>query len=100
MNLFKKIVNREEKLAIVGLGYVGMPIAVAFAKKEIDVVGFDTNIEKINLYRQGVDPTKEVGDEAIKETAVEFTADEKVLQQAKFFIVAVPTPVNQDHTPD
>ena len=99
MSLYEKIVNREEKISLVGLGYVGMPIAVAFAKK-VDVIGFDLNKNKIELYRSGVDPTKEVGDEAIKASTVDFTADEKRLREAKFHIVAVPTPVNPDHTPD
>ena len=99
MNLYDKIKNREEKISIVGLGYVGMPIAVAFAKKT-DVIGFDISKEKIELYKNGLDPTKEVGDDAIKETSVEFTADESKLKEAKFHIVAVPTPVNADHTPD
>ena len=83
-----------------GLGYVGMPIAVAFAAKGVDVIGYDLNKEKIELYRSGVDPTKEVGDDVIKMTTVHFTSDEKELRQAKFHIVAVPTPVNLDHTPD
>ncbi|NMA48153.1 MAG: nucleotide sugar dehydrogenase [Tissierellia bacterium] len=99
MNLYEKIKNREEKISLVGLGYVGLPIAVAFAKK-IDVIGFDISKEKIELYKNGIDPTKEVGDKAIKETRVEFTADDFKLQEAKFHIVAVPTPVNADHTPD
>lgn len=99
MNLYEKIVNREEKIALVGLGYVGMPIAVAFAKK-VDVIGFDLNAKKIELYKSGVDPTNEVGDEVIANTAVDFTADETRLKEAKFHIVAVPTPVNSDHTPD
>ncbi len=99
MSLYEKIVNREEKISLVGLGYVGMPIAVAFAKK-VDVIGFDLNEKKIALYQNGVDPTKEVGDAAIRETTVEFTADPKKLREAKFHIVAVPTPVNADHTPD
>ena len=99
MNLYEKIVNKEEKISLVGLGYVGMPIAVAFAKK-VDVIGFDNNAAKIDLYKQGVDPTNEVGDEAIRNTTVEFTCDETKLQEAKFHIVAVPTPVNDDHTPD
>ena len=90
MTLYEKIVAGEEKIALVGLGYVGMPIAVAFAKK-VKVIGFDLNAAKIELYKQGVDPTKEVGDEGIKATTVEFTADEKKLQEAKFIIVAVPT---------
>ena len=99
MFLFEKIVAREEKIAIIGLGYVGMPIAVAFAKKA-KVVGFDLNVAKINLYKKGIDPTREVGDDVIKNTAVEFTADPAKLKEAKFHIVAVPTPVNDDHTPD
>ena len=100
MSLYEKLVGRQEKLALVGLGYVGMPIAVAFAKKGLDVIGFDLNKEKIELYKSGVDPTKEVGDEVIKSTTLYFTSDEKKLQEAKFIIVAVPTPVNTDHTPD
>lgn len=100
MSLYKKIINREEKLALIGLGYVGMPIAVAFAKKGIEVIGFDFNIEKIELYKSGIDPTKEVGDEVIKSSSVQFTSDETRLSEAKFHIVAVPTPVNTDHTPD
>lgn len=100
MSVYEKLIKKEEKLSLVGLGYVGMPIAVAFANKGIDVIGFDLNKSKIELYKKGIDPTKEVGDEAIKNTAVFFTADEKELQKAKFHIVAVPTPVNTDHTPD
>ncbi|MCM1121754.1 MAG: nucleotide sugar dehydrogenase [Eubacterium sp.] len=99
MDLYEKIVKGEEKLSLVGLGYVGMPIAVAFARK-IKVVGFDLNAQKIELYKSGVDPTKEVGDEVIRNTTVEFTADPARLKEAKFHIVAVPTPVNDDHTPD
>ena len=100
MSLYEKIKTKAESLSVIGLGYVGMPIAVAFAEKGIKVIGFDLNKEKIELYKKGVDPTKEVGDEAIKNSTVEFTADEKQLQKAKFHIVAVPTPVNTDHTPD
>lgn len=99
MSLYEKLLRREEKLSLVGLGYVGMPIAVAFAKK-VDVIGYDLNEAKINLYKQGIDPTCEVGDDAIKATTVDFTADETRLKEAKFHIVAVPTPVNDDHTPD
>lgn len=100
MSIYEKLINKEENLALVGLGYVGMPIAVAFAKKGLNVIGFDLNKEKIELYKSGVDPTKEVGDEVIKSTTLEFTADETRLEEAKFIIVAVPTPVNTDHTPD
>ncbi len=98
-NLYEKIIAKEEKISLVGLGYVGMPIAVAFAKK-VDVIGYDLNAKKIELYKSGIDPTNEVGDDAIKNTSVEFTADETKLREAKFHIVAVPTPVNDDHTPD
>ena len=100
MTLYTEIINKKEKLSLVGLGYVGMPIAVAFANKGVDVIGFDLNKAKIELYKSGIDPTKEVGDEAIRNTSVYFTSDEKDLQKAKFHIVAVPTPVNTDHTPD
>lgn len=100
MYLYEKLLNKNEKLAVVGLGYVGMPLAVAFANKGIEVIGFDLNKEKIELYKSGIDPTKEVGDEAIKNTNVYFTYDERDLKKAKFIILAVPTPVNTDHTPD
>ena len=99
MNLYEKIMNREEKISVLGLGYVGMPIAVAFSKK-VNVIGFDLNEKKIELYKSGIDPTNEVGNEAIKQTTVEFTADESKLKEAKFHIVAVPTPINLDKTPD
>lgn len=98
--LFNKIKSGEEAISLVGLGYVGMPIAIAFANKGVKVVGFDLNKEKIELYKKGVDPTNEVGDNAIKTTSVMFTSDEADLQKVKFHIIAVPTPVNQDHTPD
>ena len=98
MTLDQKLIQREEKLAVVGLGYVGMPLAVAFARK-VDVIGYDLNSQKIALYKAGKDPTNEVGDEAVKNTTVEFTTDEEKLKEARFFIVAVPTPVNRDHTP-
>jgi UDP-N-acetyl-D-galactosamine dehydrogenase len=99
MNLYENIINKKEKIAIIGLGYVGMPLAVAFAKK-IDVVGFDINRKKIELYKSGIDPTNEVGDEIIKHTTVDFTSDEDRLKEAKFHIVAVPTPINSDKTPN
>ncbi len=100
MSLYQEIINQKEKISLVGLGYVGMPIAVAFAAKGVKVVGFDLNKTKIELYQSGVDPTKEVGDNIIKNSTVEFTSDETKLREAKFHIVAVPTPVNADHTPD
>lgn len=99
MDLFQEIVGLNEKISIVGLGYVGMPIAISFAKKA-KVIGFDISKEKVELYQSGIDPTKEVGDEVIKNTSVEFTFNETRLKEAKFHIVAVPTPVNDDHTPN
>ena len=99
MSLYEKIVKREEKISLIGLGYVGMPIAVSFSKK-VDVIGFDINKEKIQLYKNGFDPTKEIGDEAIKACSVDFTSNPERLKEAKFHIVAVPTPVSKDRTPD
>lgn len=99
-NLYDGLINRKEKISLIGLGYVGMPIAVEFAKRGIEVIGFDLNKEKIETYQSGTDPTDEVGDETIKNTTVEFTSDEADLRKAKFHIVAVPTPVNSDHSPD
>lgn len=99
-NLYEKIVEGKEKISLVGLGYVGMPIAIEFAKRGVEVIGYDLNASKIETYKSGVDPTNEVGNDAIKTTTVEFTADEKDLSRAKFHIVAVPTPVNDDHTPN
>ena len=99
MDVYKELLSQKTDLAIVGLGYVGMPLAVAFAQK-IKVTGFDLNTDKIALYKKGLDPTKEVGDEAVANCTVDFTSDEKKLKKASFYIVAVPTPVNHDHTPD
>lgn len=100
MSLYEKIKNKEEKISLVGLGYVGMPIAIEFAKRGVNVIGFDVNSEKIKTYKSGSDPTREVGDEAVRSSTAEFTSDETKLREAKFHIVAVPTPVNDDHTPD
>ena len=99
INLYDEIVSKKEKLSVIGLGYVGLPIAVAFAKK-VAVVGFDINQEKIKLYKNGIDITKEVGNEALHSTTVEFTNDEAKIKEAKFHIVAVPTPINSDKTPN
>lgn len=98
-SLYNDIVHRKEKISLIGLGYVGMPIAVSFSRKA-EVIGFDVNEEKVELYKQGIDSTKEVGNEAIAACTVDFTADETRLREAKFHIVAVPTPVNADNTPD
>lgn len=96
--IYDRLIAGEDKLALVGLGYVGMPIAVEFAK-HIKVIGFDINEQRVNEYKNGIDATNEVGP-AIKNTTVDFTADPKSLRDAKFIIVAVPTPVNEDTTPD
>lgn len=96
--IYNGLISGKEKLALVGLGYVGMPIAVEFAK-HINVIGFDINKKRVEEYRNGIDSTNEVG-EAIKNTTVDFTADPARLKEAKFIIVAVPTPVNDDTTPD
>ena len=98
--VYDRLINKEASLALVGLGYVGMPIAVAFAGKGLHVIGFDLNESKIGLYQSGIDPTNEVGNDVIQQTTVEFTANEADLKKASFFIVAVPTPINTDHTPD
>lgn len=98
--LISDLVSKKDSLAVVGMGYVGMPLAVAFAAKGIKVIGFDTNKDKIQLYKNGIDPTKEIGNQGISESTVEFTSEEQRLRHAKFIIVAVPTPINMDHTPD
>lgn len=97
-NIYDGLISGKEKLALVGLGYVGMPIAVEFSK-HINVIGFDINEKRVNEYKNGIDSTNEVG-EAIKNTKVDFTADPKKLNEARFIVVAVPTPVNDDTTPD
>ena len=97
-NIYQGLISGKEKLALVGLGYVGMPIAVEFAK-HIKVIGFDINKKRVEEYANGIDATNEVG-EAIKDTTVEFTADPARLKEARFIVVAVPTPVNDDNTPD
>ena len=99
MKIYENLLRGNEKLSLIGLGYVGMPIAVAFAKS-VKVIGFDINAKKIELYKAGIDPTREVGDDAVKNSGVDFTCDEKRLREARFHIVAVPTPINSDKTPD
>ena len=97
--LYEDLINGREKLALVGLGYVGMPIAVEFAK-HVKVIGFNHNERRILQYKSGIDPTNEVGNEVISKTTVDFTSDETRLSEAKFIIVAVPTPVKDDNNPD
>lgn len=99
MSLYSRIVEKEECIAVVGIGYVGLPIAIAFAKK-VNVIGFDIDSQKIELYKSGCDPTCELGNEAVKESNILFTSDEKELSKAKFIIISVPTPVNSSHIPD
>lgn len=97
--LYDRLINGEEKLALIGLGYVGMPIAVEFAK-HVKVIGFNHNEKRIAQYKAGIDPTHEVGDEAISKTTVDFTSDETRLREAKFLIFAVPMPINTDYIPE
>ena len=99
MQNFKNLIEKRTSLAVIGLGYVGMPLAIAFAD-HINVTGFDLNKEKISLYKSGIDPTNEVGNEKIQKTTINFTTDEQQLQYASFHIIAVPMPINQDKTPD
>ena len=99
MSVFSEIKNGGTKIAVIGMGYVGMPLALAFARKGAKVVGFDINARKIALYRDGKDPTGEAGDDAVRSSDVFFTSDENALKEAKFFVIAVPTPINSDHTP-
>ena len=96
-NLYEQLINGQKKMSVIGLGYVGMPIAVAFSKT-LRVIGFDINEHKVGLYQQGIDVTKEVGDEALKNCTACFTSDASLLKEARFHIIAVPTPVNSDHT--
>lgn len=99
MNLYEAIKNKEEKISIIGLGYVGMPLAIAFARVA-DVVGFDIHKEKVEEYLKGIDVTKEVGDQAIQDSTALFTWGEEHIKDCKFHIVAVPTPINSDKTPN
>lgn len=99
MSIYEKIKNNEEKISIVGLGYVGIPLAIEFAEK-VKVIGYDINKKKINEYIAGYDPTNEVGNDRLKNTTVEFTSNENKLKESKFHIIAVPTPINSDKTPD
>lgn len=99
--MITKLLNKEEKLSVIGLGYVGMPLAVTFAEKGINVIGFDLNKEKVNKYLNGEDPTNEIGSERLKKlTTIGFTSNETKIREAKFHIVAVPTPVGKHNIPD
>ncbi len=97
--MYQQLVDKKEKLAVIGLGYVGLPIALEFAKK-LSVIGFDINAKRIELMKQGIDPSNELEKEAFDGCDIEFTDSLDVLRQAKFFIVAVPTPVDEYNVPD
>ncbi len=99
MNLYIKIKNKQDKLSVIGLGYVGLPLAISFAKK-VEVIGFDINKPKVEDYKKGIDVTNEVGCKSLKETTAFFTFNEEELQKARFHIIAVPTPINPDKTPN
>ncbi len=99
MNLYENILAKKEKICVIGMGYVGMPLAVAFGTKA-DVIGFDINQDKIRSYMSGIDPTREVGDKKIQDSSVDFTWEEEKIKSGKFIIVAVPTPINADKTPN
>ena len=99
MKTLEAIQKNNKKIAVVGLGYVGLPLAIEFAKK-VPTIGFDINKEKLALYKKGIDPTQEVGDEAVRSTSLLFTDDPSALKEAAVIIVAVPTPVTEDNLPD
>lgn len=99
MSIMNELVQGSAKMAVVGMGYVGFPLAIAFAEK-FSVIGFDRNSEKIKLYQRGVDPTNEIGPEKLAESTLEFTDDPERLREARFIIIAVPTPIHGDKTPD
>lgn len=99
MSLYEQIINRHTKLSVIGLGYVGIPLAVAFAKKA-DVIGYDIDTGKIQYLNRGIDVTREAGNQSITESNIYFTSDESMLQQSGFHIIAVPTPISKDKTPD
>src|SRR5690625_155549 len=98
-NLYNDHINKKEKISVIGLGYVGLPVAIEVAKK-YDVIGFDINKDKVNTYRAGTDVTNEVGDEELQKSSITFSTNEEDLKQCKFHIVAVPTPINMDKTPN
>lgn len=99
MNLYDSLLLKKDKISVIGLGYVGIVLAISFAKK-FNVIGFDINKDKINNYINGIDPTNEVGSDILKSTTLNFTSDQSLLKEAKFHIIAVPTPINKDTSPD
>ncbi|HSR39969.1 MAG TPA: Vi polysaccharide biosynthesis UDP-N-acetylglucosamine C-6 dehydrogenase TviB, partial [Phnomibacter sp.] len=99
MAIYDQLLNKQEKLAVIGLGYVGLPIALEFARK-VSVIGFDINQERVEMMRKGIDPSKELESAAFEGCDIHFTNNLDELKQAKFFIVAVPTPVDDHNVPD
>lgn len=99
MSLYQKLVDKQETLAVIGLGYVGLPIAVEFAKK-LKVLGFDINSQRVEMIKQGIDPSKELPPEAFKGCDISYSADSVHLCKAKFYVVAVPTPIDEYNRPD
>lgn len=99
MRIFDELKTRKTSIAVVGLGYVGMPLAVEFSKY-FNVIGYDNNENKVKQYMEGIDPTEEIGAEGLKNCEIKFSADPKCLQEALFVVIAVPTPINGDKTPD
>src|SRR4051812_25773937 len=97
--MYRELIEKKKKLAVLGLGYVGLPIALEFAKS-IDVIGFDINEERLKSMRKKVDPCGELSSSAFDNTAIEFTSSEEKLREASFFIVTVPTPIDQHNLPD
>jgi UDP-N-acetyl-D-galactosamine dehydrogenase len=97
--MYQELLDKKNKLAVIGLGYVGLPIALAFAKK-VKVIGFDISAKRVDMMKQGIDPSQELEKEAFDGCDIEFTHDIEVLKQANFFIVAVPTPVDEQNVPN
>jgi UDP-N-acetyl-D-galactosamine dehydrogenase len=97
--MYQQLLDKEYKLALIGLGYVGLPIALAFARK-IDVIGFDINEKRVELMRNGIDPSNELEAAAFQDCNITFTTSLDVLKEARFFVVAVPTPVDEHNVPD
>ncbi len=97
--MYQDLIDKKKKLAVIGLGYVGLPIALEFSRK-LSVIGFDINADRIKLMQQGIDPSEELDKEAFEDCNIEFTSDIDVLKTASFYIVAVPTPVDEHNTPD
>src|SRR3954470_7524406 len=97
--MYQELVAKKAKLAVIGLGYVGLPIALEFARK-LSVIGFDINKQRIELMKQGIDPSNELEKEAFEGCDITFTDSLDVLREAQFYIVAVPTPVDAHNMPD